>query len=786
MKQPTTQSPRNPPLPALLVVAAVLGCAWYLTQLLGGFNGDVVTYQRYFDRFMAVGSLPTEYPPAALLIFAFTALPHLSWPIPTFATWMIIPVFAGYLATWRQRGASAAFCYLALLAAGALTTVLTRFDIVPALLAVAGLWAAQRRHWTAAYVLLVVGGLLKLFPLALVPIFLVAQHREAGGLRSPARSAVPAALLLLAGVAIPWLVWGPASIAFLTGVALHRPPELESTPAVLGWALAGGHTDSGFGQVGFIGPATGLTTGACAALLGAIYIGVLLRVGRGSMALGRASLTTVAAIVVLSKIFSAQYLIWLIPLVASEEGLTVAWFAVAALTTVIYPLLWFRSPSGGLALAWTVLVRDLLLLWMVLDRAGLRALVVLLGRWLAVRRVRRLLLAAAALVFIEVIAAASIAVIGTALGPLHSPDFIAYYTAAKIVVAGHGAQLYDLSTQTAMQASLTAGWGGHRFLLAWANPPQDALLIAPLAFLPYRAAYITWVLIQLGAIAGAVILLVRAQRMVGRVAWLAGAGAFATLPVLVTLLQGQADGLCLLGLAILRSEWQRPTWRSAVAVVLLLLKPHLVVVVVLLMLARRSTALALMAGGAVSVGAAAAAFGPSVWLRWPSLVVPTASGAAEGWVTGHENRLALGGQLEALGLPSVPVAILLAAAMVAVAVLLARRGPDRPAVLAVAVVASILLSPHLNAHDFVLLLLPGIFVVGRLVDQPSLSVGLALAAATAAVDAMLFVSSGVVVAGVAALGWAAWRLIGPDLVVSRQGRADRFVSETLDRSRFRS
>jgi hypothetical protein len=278
---------------------------------------------------------------------------------------------------------------------------------------------------------------------------------------------------------------------------------------------------------------------------------------------------------------------------------------------------------------------------------------------------------------------------------------------------------------------------------------------------------------------------VRAEGLTGRIAWLAGAGALAAFPVFITLLQGQADGLCLLGLAILRADWRRPTWRSAVGVVLLLLKPHLVAVVLLLMLARRASALALLAGGAVSGMAAAAAFGPEVWLRWPRLVVPTASGAAEGWVTGHEDRLALGGQLEALGLPSVPVAILLLAAMLVVAAILVRRGTDRPAALAVAVVASILLSPHLNGHDFVLLLLPGVFVLGRLLEEPSLARGIALAAATLAVDALLLVNGAVVVAGVAALGWAAWPRRDRGLVATGQGRAARFVSETLDRSRSR-
>jgi hypothetical protein len=756
MPEPTA-NPRYPSAPALLSTVAVLASAWYLAQLLGGFNGDVITFQRYFDRFLAAGTLPSEYPPAAILPFALAALPHLAWPVPSFAAWMSVPVLAGYIATWRVKGPAAAFAYLALLGAGAIATVITRFDILPALLTVAALWSAQRGRWTAAHLLLVAGALLKLYPIALLPIFLLAERREAGSLRGPLRSALPAALLLLAGVAIPWLFWGPGSISFLTRFAVQRPAELESTPAVLAWALAGGHTVLAFGEVGFAGSAVVPLTAVCAALLVAVYAAVLVRVGRGTLALGRASLVTVAAIVVLNKVFSAQYLVWLIPLVASEEGLPPAWFAVAALTTLAYPVLWLRASEAGLPLMLALLGRNLLLLGLVLERVGIRSLLAWAGARLESRSLRRLLVFAAALFFAEALGAEAAGVVGFAAGPLHSPDFIAYYTAARIVVTGHGAQLYDLATQTAVQHSLTAGWGGRRLLLAWANPPQDALLVAPLAYLPYKVAYLVWVGGQLLALVAGVALLVRAERLAGRAAWLAGAGALATLPVFVTLVQGQADGLCLLGLAILRSEWEKPTWRSAGGVVLLLLKPHLVAVVVLLLLARRATALALLAGAGLSGLAAAVAFGPAVWFAWPALVIPTASGAAEGWVTGHQDRLALGGQLEALGVAAVLVTVLLLAAMIAVVLLLRVLRPPPALGLAIAVVASVLLSPHLNAHDFVLLLLPGIFVVGRLREHPGLETGAALVAALLAVDALLFVNPGIVVAGVLALGWAAWR-----------------------------
>ena len=751
-----------PPAPAVLSAVLVTGLAYYLAQVLGWYNGDVVTFQRYWDRFLYLHTLPLEYPPAALAVFALAAVPHLAWPIPVFAAWMAIPALAGYLACWRFSGPRAAFAYLALLAAGSLSVMLTRYDLVPSLLVLAALWAAQRGRWPAAYLLIAAGTLLKLYPLALAPVFLCAQLAGGAGTGRAARSVAPGLLLLAAGIAIPLAVYGPSSLAFATGFLVQRPAELESLPAVTAWALGGGATRFDFGQVGFAGRYSALTAGLFLAVLAATYLGILFRARRGSLGLGPAAVLTVAAILAFSKILSAQYLLWLLPLVAVEEGLAPAWIAVAALTTLAYPFLWAGAPGAAAPLMLAILARDGLLAGIVLRRSGAGAL----GRrlaglaWTGGRR--RLLAAAAGLALVEVIAGEAVALVATALGPLHSPDFIAYYTAGTIAARGQGARLYDLAEQTAVQAGLTAGWGGHRFLLAWANPPQDALLLAPLAAaLPYRPAYAAWLLLQAMALVAAVALLVRAERIRGAAAWLAGMAGLATLPAFVTLLQGQADGFSLLGLALLRLDWRRPGWRAGVGLALVLLKPHLAAVGLLLLVARRSAWPALGTALALTAAAAGLAFGPRVWVAWAGLVVPTGSGAAEGWVTGHEDHLALGGQLEALGASALAATVVCGLlALLVLALLLLDR--EAPAALAVAVTASVLLSPHVNIHDFVLLLAPAMAVLGALAARPAAWPAVALLAAAAAVDAALAVNPGVVVAGVCALlGAALWAWLEP-------------------------
>src|SRR5947209_6799003 len=71
---------------------------------------------------------------------------------------------------------------------------------------------------------------------------------------------------------------------------------------------------------------------------------------------------------------------------------------------------------------------------------------------------------------------------GTTLGP----DFMAFYTGARLVLTGQHQQLYDLPTQAAFQEKLDGPRVG---VSGFVNPPQWALLVAPLGWLSYRAAF---------------------------------------------------------------------------------------------------------------------------------------------------------------------------------------------------------------------------------------------------------------------------------------------------------
>jgi Glycosyltransferase family 87 len=67
-------------------------------------------------------------------------------------------------------------------------------------------------------------------------------------------------------------------------------------------------------------------------------------------------------------------------------------------------------------------------------------------------------------------------------------DFSVTYVGAYIVHHGMSARLYDLSFQTQIRDSLFQ----HPNPLVFEHPPFEALLLSPLAALPYRTAYMIW------------------------------------------------------------------------------------------------------------------------------------------------------------------------------------------------------------------------------------------------------------------------------------------------------
>ncbi|HEX8731707.1 MAG TPA: hypothetical protein VF725_06560 [Ktedonobacterales bacterium] len=374
---------------ALLVVALAVARS-ILVATSRQPTGDVLEYHTYALNFWTVHpyftSLPVEYPPLAILPFSLTLAPPLPDYQSVFVWWATAAIILGYLGFLRYADRKRALAYFVYLVLGAIGTVISRFDIFPALVTVAALWAAQRRHFAGSSLLLALGTLLKLYPAFLLPILLIEHWRAltadavdargvTGWLRAPAAWRVAEGLALFAGVvglgfaAAAALDPGGALTVFTYASA--RPLQVESTPATLLWlgSLVGfpAHPEFSFASLNYVGPLDVILKPLSSVALAAGCLWAYWRFARGRLRLAQAFLAVLCVVVVANKIFSPQYLVWLAPFVAEVYGFDALWLVICALTTLIFPYLYsIRDPILTVPYDWafmpTVALRNVLLL----------------------------------------------------------------------------------------------------------------------------------------------------------------------------------------------------------------------------------------------------------------------------------------------------------------------------------------------------------------------------------------------------------------------------------------
>jgi Glycosyltransferase family 87 len=384
----------------------------YVTRLISIYvwelpNGDVKLYRDYALTFWTRGfhALPVEYPPLALLPFTLALLPPFGDYFTTYALWMLALVVLGYIGFLFYSSRRRALVYAVYLIVGAAGTLLARFDLIPALLTLGALWATQRRRFGWAYALIALGVLTKLYPAFLLPIVMIAQWRAATA-RARIEGYAPIEKLvgrwwwdrptvvfrrLWAQPATPRLAAGAGlcvgiiALGFWAALAISpagalsgfnyagaRPLQIESTPATLLWlgTLLGipAHPDYSFVSLNYVGPLDIILKPLSLVALLALCLLVYWRQAQGRLTVGQAFVACLCAVLATNKIFSPQYLIWLLPVVAAVEGFDLLWLAICVLTTLNYPIIYqMRHPI------WTVpytpefmpvlAVRNLLLLY---------------------------------------------------------------------------------------------------------------------------------------------------------------------------------------------------------------------------------------------------------------------------------------------------------------------------------------------------------------------------------------------------------------------------------------
>jgi hypothetical protein len=350
---------------------------------------DTPVYERYGDA-IAEGGAPyrdfgIEYPPGALPVFVLPSLGQtgdedafadrfelLMWVCGGAAIAFLGAALLALHAGRDRLLAALAFAALAPLALG--SVVLSRFDLWPAALTVGALAALLAGRLRIGHAVLGLAAATKVYPIVLLPLTLAYAWRRGGWREACAGAAAFAGALLV--VLVPFLALSPGGVWDSLVRQATRPLQIESLGSSL---LLAAHHLFGLGLTMRSSHGSQNLDGVLPDVVGgvqsAVQIGALLLIwiafARGPADRERlvaACAAAVCAFVVLGRVFSPQYLVWLVllvPLVGGRRGLLAS--ALLGLALVLTQL-WFPYRYWGLALAFDgtasalVLVRDVVVL----------------------------------------------------------------------------------------------------------------------------------------------------------------------------------------------------------------------------------------------------------------------------------------------------------------------------------------------------------------------------------------------------------------------------------------
>lgn len=298
----------------------------------------------------------------------------------------------------------------------------------------------------------------------------------------------------------------------------------------------------------------------------------------------------------------------------------------------------------------------------------------------------------------------------TLLTDPYQTDFVSYWAAGRLALAGNAAGAYDLALHHGVELQAIPLHGQ----LPFAYPPCFLLLAAPFAWLDYPPAAFDWVLLSFAAYCAAL------RRWSPQLPWL----ALSFPPLLVNAITGQAGflaaALIMAGMALLP---KRPFW-GGVLLGLLVLKPQLGLVVPLALVSGRELRAlgGAAAAAALLIAASLVAFGWVAWQGWFAQANLAAAIASQG-LAGWHRMASVYGALRLAGLPETAALAIHAAVALAAAAgtcLLWRRSAEAGPRAAALAAATALASPYFFVYDALILVLPFLWLAGRARHWPAL------------------------------------------------------------------
>ena len=319
--------------------------------------------------------LPLEYPPFTLVIFSLPLIAPLVYYQLFFAVLMaLVSTFIYWLLLrYGPRGAALSFVFYMLI--GVLALIQERFDLVPAALTLICLIAAEHKRWSLAYCALAFGFLIKIYPILFLPALFISEQLNQGTLNTLSVPFSPKSFIHELWLALRnfrhwhWKntvlffsliigITGFFAIFNVHGAILSqlnyfadRPLQAESVGSALLWL--GSYFDFpvrivySFGSINMLSELGGVVSNAFEIFFITGYLYTIYLQWRGKIDVVQSFITLLFVFIANGKVFSPQYLIWVIPLLAYSGAFNllwlVVWGSISLLTTVIYPYLYTRT-----------------------------------------------------------------------------------------------------------------------------------------------------------------------------------------------------------------------------------------------------------------------------------------------------------------------------------------------------------------------------------------------------------------------------------------------------------
>jgi hypothetical protein len=287
-------------------------------------------------------------------------------------------------------------------------------------------------------------------------------------------------------------------------------------------------------------------------------------------------------------------------------------------------------------------------------------------------------------------------------------DFPEFYSAARLVGAGWGHRLYDVSLQWQFQARFTGRVG-----TLFNHPPFETLLYLPFSLFPYRLAYLLWSAFNL------LLLGVAAWRLRGHLSAPLNLPTLFLLflaftPVTLSLLQGQDSILLLLAVTLTLTRIEGHEREAGLWLGLGLIKFQFIIPAALILAARRSRPFAegLAMAASALVLTSVAISGPAVLVTYPRFLRSLDGISLSGIHPYAMPNLRGLCALALAGSPEAELAGLLALSVIVFALAwagwkqVATQGGKTMLAASNTVLAAVLLSYHASPHDLTLLVLP--------------------------------------------------------------------------------